>query len=84
MLFYIFYRKYFWKKVENQEFEKMYVDLFVSYFLEDVFIIFVVFRVDKFVFIFCFNYYEEYNYVKFVIQLIFVLEKLGVMISIIW
>jgi hypothetical protein len=84
MLLYTFYRKHFWKKAENQESEKTYADPFASHPLEDVPITLVAFRADKFASTLRPNYYEEYNHVKFVIQLISALEKSGVTISTIW
>lgn len=84
MLLYTFYRKHFWKEAEKEESSKTYADPFASHPLEVVPITLVTFRADKFASTLRPNYYEEYNHVKFVIQLISALERAGVMISTIW
>lgn len=84
MLLYTFYIMHFWKEQEENEADKKYVDPFAGHPLEQVPITLVTFRADKFASTLRPNFYEEYNNVKFVIQLIAALEKAGISISTIW
>lgn len=84
MLLYTFYRMHFWKEQEGGETDTQYIDPFAGHSLEKVPITLVTFRADKFASTLRPNYYEEFNHVKFVIQLIAALEKAGIAISTIW
>jgi len=84
MLLYTFYMKHFWKEVEEEKSDQAYEDPFSNHSLENVPITLVTFRADKFANTLRPNYFEEYNHVKFVIQLIAALEKAGISISTIW
>ena len=84
MLLYTFYRKHFWKEGTEEEGDVSYANPFAGHPMEDIPISLVTFRADTFAKTLRPNYYEEYNHVKFVIQLIAALERAGVTISTIW
>jgi hypothetical protein len=84
MLLYTFYRKHFWKEGAETEVNVGYSNPFASHPMEDIPISLVTFRADNFSKTLRPNFYEEYNHVKFVIQLISALEGAGVPISTIW
>ncbi len=85
MLLYTFYRDQFWKEVSARSKKAMeFIDPFADHPLEKVPITLVTFRADKFASTLRPNFYEEYNHVKFIIQLIFALEKEGVSVGTLW
>jgi len=76
MLLYTFYQDKFWKEMpEETKDSPDYVDPFAGHPLEKTPISLVTFRADKFASTLRPNSFEEYNNVKFVLQLIFALSK---------